>query len=110
MSPQVAPTPWDEEAAGAQAAVAHAAGVAVPVTGGHGQDTAELVGEVGIGQDGGGVERRARWHLLAIPQPGHADGPWVEAGDAANKQELGLAGRAGKDCGHGQLWGARAKG
>lgn len=110
LSPWVLPTPWDEEAAGAQAAVAHTAGVAVPVTGKHSQDTAELVGEVSIGQDGAGVESGAWWHLLAIPQPRHADGPWVEAGDAANQQELGWAGRAGEDCGQGRLWKARAKG
>lgn len=43
------PTPGDEEAAVTQAAVLHAAGVAVPVLGRHQQGAAELVGEVGVG-------------------------------------------------------------
>lgn len=68
--------------------VAHTADIAVPITGGHGQDAAELVGEVSVGQDGAGVERRARRYLLAIPQPGHADGTGIEASDMANKQQL----------------------
>lgn len=41
--------PGDEEAAVTQAAVLHAAGVAVPVLGRHQQGAAELVGEVGVG-------------------------------------------------------------
>lgn len=43
------PTPGDEEAAVTQTAVLYAAGVAVPVPGGHQQGAAELVGEVGVG-------------------------------------------------------------
>lgn len=106
----MARTPWDEKAAGAQALVAHTAGVAVPITGGHGQDAVELVGEVSVGQDAAAVEGRARRHLQAIPQPGHADGTGVEASDMANKQQLGWAGAAGEDCGHRQLWGMRPNG
>ena len=109
LSPWVAPTPWDKEAAATQAAVAHAAGIAVPIMGGHSQDAAELVGEVSVGQDGAGAECWAWWHLLAIPQPGHTDGPWIKAGDAANQKELGWAGRAGEDHGHGLHWWVRVK-
>lgn len=68
--------------------MAHTADVAVPIVGGHGQHAAELVGEVSVGQDGAGVEHRARRHLPAVPQPGYADGTGVEASDVANEQQL----------------------
>lgn len=76
----------------------------MPIARAHGQHDAELVGEVRVGQDGTSGERWAWQHLLAIPQPGHTDGPRVEASDMANQQELGWTRCMSEDGGHGWLW------